>query len=173
MTFRTFRLATVVAAQLVTGTGAVMAQSELNVSFADSAWTGERIPEGQHCALQGGNGSTPALTIGGVPEGTTEILVAFNDETYTPMADGGHGVLAFAVKPDNGAVAVPSVPGGTLDLPAGVRIAQENRTAGDYLTAGYVPPCSGGVGNTYSADVSAVDAAGTVLATGYILLGTY
>lgn len=149
------------------------AQSQLDVSFADPAWTGEAVPEGQHCSLQGGEGATPALDISGVPEGTSEIHVAFSDETYQPMNNGGHGTIGFEVTPADGAVSIPSVPGETAELPEGAFIAAPNATSGDFLAEGYMPPCSGGQGNTYSAQVSALDADGNVLATGDIVLGTY
>ena len=154
-------------------TGTAFAQSELEIAFADAAWTGDAIPEGQQCPLQDGEGATPALDISGVPEGTTEIHVAFNDETYTPMDNGGHGTIGFEVTPEDGAVSLPSVPGATEELPEGVFIAVPNATSGDFTTPGYMPPCSGGQGNTYSADVTALDGDGNVLASGYIVLGTY
>lgn len=153
--------------------GAALAQSALEISFADPEWTGETIPAGQHCALQDGNGASPALTVAGLPDGVTTIHVAFNDESFEPMNNGGHGVLGFEVTPSEGSVTLPSVPGGTLDLPAGVFIAEENRTAGDFLTEGYMPPCSGGAGNTYSANITALDAGGAVLGEGYIVMGVY
>lgn len=158
---------------LTLATGAAFAQAELEVAFADPIWTGEAIPEGQHCPLQGGEGATPALEISGVPDGTTQIHVAFNDETYTPMDDGGHGTIGFDVTPEDGIVSLPSVPGATEELPEGVFIAAPNATSGDFTTPGYMPPCSGGQGNTYSADITAIDANGNVLANGYIVLGTY
>lgn len=153
-------------------TGA-LAQDGFEISFADPAWDGQTIPEGQHCALQGGEGATPALDLSGLPEGTATIEVAFNDETYEPMNNGGHGTIGFEVTPADGAVSLPSVPGGTEDLPEGVFIAAPNATSGDFLTAGYMPPCSGGQGNTYSATVSALDAQGNSLASQTITLGQY
>jgi len=151
----------------------VLAQDSFAVSFADPAWDGETIPEGQQCSLQGGMGASPALEVTGLPEGTTQVNVAFNDETYQPMNDGGHGTLGFAVEEGATSATLPSVPGETEDLPEGVTIAAENRTSGDFLRPGYMPPCSGGNGNTYSADVSAIGEDGTELATTHITLGKY
>ena len=34
--------------------------AKLQVSFADSSWTGKKIPKGQHCEKFGGEGSTPS-----------------------------------------------------------------------------------------------------------------
>lgn len=153
-------------------TGA-LAQDGFQISFADPAWDGQTIPEGQHCALQGGEGATPALELSGLPEGTTTVEVAFNDESFEPMNNGGHGTIGFEVEPVDGTATLQSVPGGTEDLPEGVFIAAPNATSGDFLTAGYMPPCSGGQGNTYSATVSALDAEGNTLASETITLGQY
>lgn len=150
-----------------------VAQDAFGVSFADPAWDGVTVPEGQHCSLQGGMGATPALEVTGLPEGTTQINVAFNDETYQPMNEGGHGTLGFAVEAGATSASLPSVPGETEDLPEGVTLVAANRTSGDFLRPGYMPPCSGGRGNTYSADVSAVGEDGSELATTRITLGTY
>lgn len=148
-------------------------QDGFDVAFADAAWDGQTIPEGQHCPLQDGEGATPALDLSGLPEGTASIEIAFNDESYEPMNNGGHGTIGFAVEPVDGVVSLPSVPGATEDLPEGVSLAEPNRTEGDFLTPGYMPPCSGGRGNTYSADISALDAEGNVLASTYLQLGVY
>ena len=150
-----------------------LAQSPLTVAFADSAWTGDKVPAGQHCALQGGTGATPALTVSGIPDGTRQITVAFNDETYQPMNDGGHGVIGFDVAATGGEATLPSVPGNSAELPAGAHVVTAARGTGDYASPGYLPPCSGGSGNTYSATLNALDSSGTVLASGKITLGKY
>ncbi|HWA20746.1 MAG TPA: hypothetical protein VG757_17295 [Devosia sp.] len=49
----------------------------------------------------------------------------------------------------------------------------KNRGTGDYDKPGYLPPCSGGQGNLYSATVTALDASGATLAEGKIDLGHY
>jgi hypothetical protein len=132
------------------------------------------VPEGQQCPLQGGTGATPALHVADVPAETTIIEVAFNDETYAPMNDGGHGILRFAVTPENNEVDLPSVPGNTADnLPEGVTIKTAARGEGDYASPGYLPPCSGGQGNTYTATVSALAADDRILGAGTVTLGKY
>jgi hypothetical protein len=150
-----------------------LAQGTLTVSFADPMWTGDKVPADQHCPLQGGHGATPALTVEGLPDGTTAVNVAFNDETYQPMNDGGHGVIGFDVTPAGGKASLPSVPGNTADLPAGAHVVTASRAPGEYASPGYLPPCSGGNGNTYSATVTAVDGSGKELASGKITLGKY
>jgi hypothetical protein len=166
-------LSAIVVAGLCLASGAALAQAALELKLADPAWDGVTIPEGQHCALQGGSGATPAIEVSGLPEGTTTVNVAFNDETYQPMNDGGHGIIGFAVTPTDGKATLPSVPGGTADLPEGASVATASRGTGDYASPGYLPPCSGGQGNTYSATVTALDSTGQELATGKIELGKY
>ena len=173
MTIACKMLGAALAAAACLAAGPAFAQAELDISFADPAWTGDAVPEGQHCTSHGGTGATPALDISNVPDGTTQVNVAFSDETYQPMNNGGHGTIGFAVTPTDGMVTLPSVPGETGDLPEPAFVAVPNNTSGERLTPGYMPPCSGGRGNTYSADVTALDAEGNALASGYIVLGTY
>ena len=49
-----------------------------------------------------------------------------------------------------------AVPGGTNALPEGTWLVKKNRARGAWRSKGYLPPCSGGKRNTYSADVIAV-----------------
>jgi hypothetical protein len=150
------------------------AQSELTIAFTDPAWTGDKIPAGQHCRLLGGDGSTPALQVSGLPEGTTQINVEFNDESYRPLSkDGGHGIIGFTVTPVDGTATLPSVPGYSTDLPEGAMVVAKARTRAPYDSVGYLPPCSGGMGNTYAAVVKALSADGTEVGNGRIVLGKY
>ena len=103
-------LAAALAASIVLPS-AVFAQSSLTIAYGDPMWTGGKLPAGQQCSLQGGHGTTPPLTITGVPDGTTAITESFNDEGYEAMNHGGHGVLGFAVTPAGGSVSLPSAPG--------------------------------------------------------------
>ena len=147
--------------------------AELHVSFADSSWTGKKIPKGQHCRKFGGNGSTPELKVSGVPEGTTAIFVEFNDASYQPLSSrGGHGIVGFEYA-GGGEAVLPSVPGGTKKTPPGTWIAKKNRATGAWTSPGYLPPCSGGRGNRYFAVVKAVNASKKVLAKAKIKLGRY
>lgn len=161
------------AAALALMAAPAFAQEAFSATFADASWDGVTVPAGQHCPLQGGMGATPALKLGGLPAGTSQINLSFNDETYEPMNNGGHGVLGFAVEAGANTASLPSVPGATNEFPEGVTLVAANKTSGDFLTPGYMPPCSGGAGNTYSVDVTAVDAAGAELATTRVTLGKY
>ena len=151
----------------------------LTVSFADAAWNGKIVPKGQQCKKFGGSGSTPSLIVEGVPAEANAIIVEFNDASYMDLSsDGGHGKIGFRVS-GGGKQVLPSVPGQTDKLPDGSFVEKRNRATGDYATPGYLPPCSGGRGNNYFADVKAVYKAKTekekskLLATGKIELGKY
>lgn len=153
--------------------GLALAQAALTAKFTDSAWDGQKLPDGQQCSLNGGHGSTPPLEVSGLPDGTTKVALAFNDKTYTPMDNGGHGVIGFDVTPSGGVATLPAAPGETDQLPAGVSVVTKNRGTGDYDKPGYLPPCSGGNGNLYTATITALDASGAALGTGEIALGHY
>jgi hypothetical protein len=153
---------------------AAFAQAALTVKFTDPAWDGKTVPKTATCSIDGNTGAmTPALEVSGVPEGTVKITESFNDETYKPMDKGGHGVLGFDVKPSGGTVTIPSVPGESDQLPAGVSVVSKNRGTGNYDKPGWLPPCSGGKGNLYTMDVNALDASGATVGTAHVELGHY
>ncbi len=97
----------------------------------------------------------------------------FNDASNQRLRSrGGHGIVGFEHSGGTQA-ALPSVPGGTEQTPAGTWIEKKNRATGAWEAPGYLPPCSGGRGNFYFAVVKAVDADKNVLAKVEIDLGTY
>ena len=127
--------------------------AELTVVFADPAWTGDKIPEGQHCKKFGGNGATPPLIVSGIPAGANAIVV----QSYDKLSrDGGHGKVGYLIPDGATEATLNAVPGGTNDLPEGTWLVKKNRAKGAWRSDGYLPPCSGGRRNTYSADVIAV-----------------
>ena len=150
----------------------------LKVSFADPAWTGQAIPQGQHCQLLGGKGATPALKIENIPAGANAVIIEFNDLSYSPLSyDGGHGKIGYWVKGNSATLF--SVPGDTDKLPEGAFVESSAKSTGQYASSGYLPPCSGGKGNTYAAEIKAVYKAKSdkeenkLLATGSLTLGKY
>ena len=135
-------------------------------------WDGTDVPGGEQCRLFNGNGATPMIILQGLPEGTVQMRVEFNDKSYGPLANnGGHGVIGFLVSGPN--AVLPAVPGMTADLPAGAEVLAAARSSGQYASPGYLPPCSGGRGNRYMADVIALDAGGAELARVAAELGRY
>ncbi|MCS5642775.1 MAG: hypothetical protein NZ807_05865 [Dehalococcoidia bacterium] len=129
----------------------------MEAHFADNAWNGEQIPDGQQCSAQGGVGATPKLAISGIPDETSEITLAFNDESFPLMGNGGHGVLGFEAKTKRFLI-LQSVPGETNELPNGVRSISPHRATTTVYSPGtaYLPPCSGGMGNKYSVTITAI-----------------
>ena len=127
----------------------------LKVTFADTTWNGKTIPSGQQCSRDGGTGATPALVVSNIPADANAIIVAYNDASYAPLSnDGGHGKIGYWID-GGGTRTVPSVPGESNDMPEGAFVDAKNRAA-RINAQGYLPPCSGGRGNSYFADVMAV-----------------
>ena len=153
--------------------------ARLKVSFADSAWNGEKIPDGQQCSKFWGKGATPALRVENIPAGANAIIVEFNDRDYPPLSDdGGHGKIGFWISEGSSSALLPSVPGETDSLPSSSFVEEPNQATDDYAAPGYLPPCSGGNDHAYFAEVKAVrkiKGAGKpkVLATVKIELGSY
>ncbi len=62
-------------------------------------------------------------------------------------------------------------------MPKGAFLEARNRATGSYATGGYLPPCSGGGGHVYFADIKAVQKTEgerpKVLAETRFLLGRY
>ncbi|MDG1471378.1 MAG: hypothetical protein P8Q26_07435 [Ascidiaceihabitans sp.] len=135
-------------------------------------WDGKKVPAGQQCTLHGGKGKTPPFQVTAIPAGTVMLVVEYNDKSFSKLSSkGGHGTIGYPVKGTSGTF--PAVPGLSANLPDGVRVIKKARSTGDYASAGYLPPCSGGRGNKYQADVKAVSAAGKVLAKAKMDLGRY
>lgn len=138
------------AAFLVCGFTGFSWANDLSVSFAEgSNWDGKTVPSGQQCDRFDGSGSTPELTISGLPEGTEVIIVEYSDRDSNQMNNGGHGKVGMKVDTGAKSATFPTVPGHTFDLPASVFMVKAHRNP-DWATAGaYMPPCSGGRNNTY------------------------
>ncbi|MDP3339524.1 hypothetical protein [Frigidibacter sp.] len=136
-------------------------------------WDGVTVPQGQQCKFnRSGKGATPPMTVTGLPAGTAQVVVAFNDRDYPPLSkQGGHGTIGFTVSGPT--ASLPPVPGHTKKMPAGAAVVARAKSSGKYASPGYLPPCSGGTGHRYFAVVSAVDAAGKTLEQVTVELGKY
>ena len=154
--------------------GTACAEEGLSVTLADPAWNGKNIPADQVCKKFGGNqAKSPALKVEGVPADADALLLSFNDESYAPMDKGGHGVVRVQLNKSS-TVQVQSIPGETDTLPTGISVVTKHRGTGWSGTGGaYLPPCSGGRGNTYTIDVSVINGSGTIVAKGKIAMGKY
>ncbi|WP_112310048.1 YbhB/YbcL family Raf kinase inhibitor-like protein [Pseudogemmobacter bohemicus] len=135
-------------------------------------WDGKSVPAGQQCALDGGKGGTPPMQVSGLPEGAAMVVLSFNDQSYKPLSKGGgHGQIGFAVSGKQ--ASLPSVPGMTKKLPGGATVVKKAKSKGKYASPGYLPPCSGGKGHSYTVDVTALDAKGKALESVTIGIGRY
>ncbi len=163
---------------LVLAVGTAYADEGLTIALADPAWNGKNIPTDQVCKKFGGDqAKSPALKVEGIPTDADELFLSFNDESYSPMDKGGHGVIRVQLKKVN-TMQIQPIPGETDTLPTGMSVVARHRGTGWSGTGGaYLPPCSGGRGNTYSIDVSAIkkgsDGSTTTLTRGKIVMGRY
>ena len=149
------------------------ASEAMNVNFVDSKWDGKIVPKEQVCKWAGGNGSTPELKITNLPANTSKVIVSFSDKTYTPMDNGGHGEIGINVS-NQTEVIIPSVEGESKMMPNNnMFIHKEHKGLKRGKAGAYLPPCSGGKGNTYYATVQAVDTNGEVLSSAEIQLGKF
>lgn len=140
----------VIIAALMTVNTNVSGADEMQVVFGEgSGWDGQKIPEGQHCDRFDGNGSTPPLTVTNIPPDAEAIIVEYSDRDSKKMNNGGHGKIGMKLESGATSVEFPSVPGHTFDLPENIFMVKAHRNP-DWATEGaYMPPCSGGSGNTY------------------------
>ncbi|WP_461521375.1 hypothetical protein [Porticoccus sp.] len=149
----------------------------LQVALTDPSWDGYAIPSGQQCKKFGGDGATPPLKISGMPEGTNAVIIAFSDRSWFLMDHGGQGMIGLWTGNSFSSVEIPAVAGESFVLPRGLFLEQEHK-GGRGAPGAYLPPCSGGRGNRYVAEVMAVHK-GTggqrtqLLAKGEIFLGRY
>lgn len=135
-------------------------------------WNGKTVPAGQHCKLHGGKGKTPPMSISGLPAGTEWVLVQYNDRSYKPLSrNGGHGSIGYPVS--GSSVKLPAVAARSNKLPNGIFVHKRARGKGKYASKGYLPPCSGGAGNAYFADVFAMQGKKKKLGSARVELGKY
>ncbi len=131
----------------------------LNVSFTDLQWDGKNVPEGQQCRKFGGKKSaTPELKVEGIPATADALVVEYNDLSYSPMSNGGHGIIGYEIETGATSTIIPSVPGHSFDLPEGFFLITAHQAPHWDEAGAYLPPCSGfgGLGSSYSATVKAI-----------------
>jgi hypothetical protein len=150
---------------------------KMTVAFTAAPWDGKTVPADQVCSRYGGKASTPAMKVTGIPTEANAIIVEYNDRNYSPLSyDGGHGKIGYWT---NGATSLDlqSVAAESDDMSGNAFVEQRHR--GRMQVSGYLPPCSGGRGNAYFAEVKAVYKAkaegeeSKLLAVGHIELGKY
>jgi hypothetical protein len=129
---------------------------QFQVVLADAKWDGKTIPYGQQCLRDGGKGSTPALSLKNIPAEANAIVFEYSDATYSPMNNGGHGKIGYSIAPGTSEVNVPPLLGNTLTVPDGFFIISPHSNPSWDKAGAYLPPCSGGRGNSYYVTVKAV-----------------
>lgn len=152
--------------------------TDLDISFADSIWTGNEIPKGQQCRKFGGNAETPRLVVKNIPAGTNALIMEYSDRSYQQMNNGGHGRIGYNIASGTQQVTIPSVSGHTFDLPKGFFLVSAHQGGNWDESGAYLPPCSGGKGNLYVVEVKAVYDApegkeSQLLGEGKLTLGRY
>lgn len=156
------------AAFLITATAAY---ADMSISLG-GGWNGKTVPNGQQCTLFGGKGATPPMQVSNLPNGTAWVHVEYNDRDYKPLSrNGGHGVIGYPVSGTS--ADLYSVPGLAGKLPGKARVVSAARVSGDYASKGYLPPCSGGKGNRYFAEIKAISASGKILEKARVNIGRY
>ena len=138
------------------GASAANPISHLQVVFADSKWDGHKIPYNQQCLRDGGKGSTPTLTVRNIPSGANALIFEYSDATYAPMNYGGHGKIGYNIAPGTAEATVPPVLGNTSTVPEGFFIVAPHSNPSWDKSGAYLPPCSGGRGNSYYVTVKAI-----------------
>ena len=147
------------------------AQADMSIQFG-GGWDGKSIPAGQQCTLFGGAGSTPPMKVSNLPSGTSWIYVEYNDQDYSPLSrKGGHGIIGYPVS--GSSADLYSVPGLKGKLPGKARIISPAKSTGKYASDGYLPPCSGGKGHRYFANVRAISSDGKLLEEKRVDIGRY
>lgn len=153
--------------------------SDLSIQLVEPGWSGKVIPDGQQCKKFGGNGHSPQLYISHIPGDAQAIIVEFSDRSWFPMNHGGHGKIGIVIKPGQTELRFPSVAGESFELPNNRMFIFHQHRGGRGEPGAYLPPCSGGRGNQYYADVKAVkqvdidQQTAVLVGQGSIMLGTY
>ena len=134
-----------------------MAATPFIASLNDSHWDGKWIPVEQQCLTFGGNQpATPALKIMGIPEQTNLLILEYSDRSYQPMNNGGHGRMAYAISSPTQSLQLPAIAGHSFELPNGFMALEAHRNPKWDKAGAYMPPCSGGKGNSYYVTIQAV-----------------
>lgn len=153
------------------------ATEKMTASLADTAWNGITIPDGQQCDKFGGQGSSPKIHVANIPAGTDALVVEYSDESYEPMRDGGHGKIGYRILSKAREITIPAVKGHSFDLPEPFFIVEPQRAPQWDKAGAYLPPCSGGKGNTYTATIKAVKLdsgrVGETITDSSLVLGKY
>ena len=148
----------------------------LDVSFAEALWQ-FGIPSGEVCKrFNSRPGNAPSIRVAGLPANTVTIELSFNDITANNKSfdRGGHGIIHYQLpQPGETEIVIPAFPGQVSQLPAGFTVKRNFTSDAWDSGRGYLPPCSGGKGHTYTVDIRALDAQGARMGEAKLTLGIY
>ncbi len=131
--------------------------AKIKITFADTEWNGTQIPSGQQCQRFGGNNpSTPRLIVKDIPPMTNLIIMEYSDRSHYPMDNGGHGKIGYRISGKVKKVTIPSIAGHSFELPDGFVLLTPQQAPSWDKAGAYMPPCSGGRGNSYYVTVNTV-----------------
>lgn len=145
-----------ISAMIMPGTLLAGESNNMMATLADSSWNGEKVPANQQCQKFKGHGQTPRIRVNNIPEGANALVVEYSDKTYKEMDNGGHGKIGYYIDKRMNEVTIPPVKGHTFDIPKSFFIVAPQQAPSWDKAGAYLPPCSGGKGNLYSALVKAV-----------------
>lgn len=153
----------------------ILSAANFSAEFVNKKWNNSEVPKEEVCSNYNTRaGKTPAISLSHIPKGTNKIILAFSDETFSGMRNGGHGVIAYKIPKLTSSITVPSIKGETFDIPKNFSIVTEHRGGKFGKKEGaYLAPCSGGKGNTYSVIIKAVDDSDKTLSSTSLTLGKF
>jgi len=148
---------------------------DFSASFVDTKWNQIEVPKSEVCSnFNTRAGNTPAIALTNIPAGTSQVVLAFSDETFEGMANGGHGIIAYTIPKMASSVTIDSIAGETFDLPKNFSSVTAHRGVKYGKKEGaYLAPCSGGKDHIYSVMITAVDDANKTLGSTTLTLGKF
>ena len=159
-----------VVAAVMSASPAVSWAGELTLRHGGEGWDGATVPNRGICTRRGGEGWSPEIVIGALPKDAVAVELRFTDEDWNE--EGAHGIVRIPIDPGVDTLTVPSFQGETDALPEGMS-AIASHQCGKCGGGVYLGPCSGGREHAYVVNAYALDANGSVLASGLLALGVY
>lgn len=146
----------IIASLTIATSANLFARGGMTATLADHTWKGDKIPDGRQCQKFGGHGTTPRIRVNNIPKASNAIVVEYSDTTYKAMDNGGHGKIGYHIDKRMLEVTIPPIKVHTFDLPKSFFIVKPQQAPKWDKAGAYLPPCSGGKGNLYVAQVKAV-----------------
>ena len=143
---------------------------DLTLRHGGEDWNGAKVPNRGICTRRGGEGWSPEIVIGALPEGAVAVELRFTDKDWND--EGAHGIVRIPLETGADSLTVPSFKGETSELPEGIS-AIASHQCGKCGGGVYLGPCSGGREHAYVVNAYALGDDGAVIASGSLALGVY